>query len=98
MKIFHVAIIAASLAGCGQTSILTPDKSDMFTRIETGISAPASRARVIELMGTPVEQSYRDVLGVLSHERLTFKDGKRAYSVTLINGVAVSKSIENLPQ
>ena len=89
-------LLAASLGGCGQTSVLTLDKSDAFARIETGISSAASRGRVVELMGIPVEQSYRDLLGV-SHERLTFKDGKRAYTVTLINGVAISKSVENLP-
>lgn len=97
MKHFILAtLLAASLGGCGPTSVFAPDKSDAFARIETGISAAASRERVVELMGNPVEQSYLDLLGV-SHERLTFKDGRRAYTVTLINGVAVSKSVENLP-
>ena len=89
----YAVLLAVTFAGCGQGSIFTLDKSDAFARIETDISTPASRARVIELMGTPAEQSYHDLLGV-SHERLTFKDGKRAYTVTLIAGMAVSKSVE----
>lgn len=91
-----VFLLAAALQGCGEASVFTLDRSDAFARIETGISAAASRERVVELMGAPVEQSYRDLFGI-SHERLTFKDGKRTYTVTLINGVAVSKSVENQP-
>lgn len=96
-RLILATVLAAALGACGQTTVFTPDKSDAFARIETGISTAASRERVVELMGTPGEQSYRDLLGI-SHERLTFKDGKRAYTVTLINGVAISKSVENLTQ
>ena len=96
-RLIFTTLLAAALSGCGQTSVFTTDKSESFARIETGISAGASHGRVVELMGTPAERSYRDVLGI-SHERLTFKDGKRTYTVTLINDVAILKSIENLPQ
>lgn len=96
-RLIFAALLAAALGGCGQSTVFTAEKFDAFARVETGISAGVSRGRVVELMGTPAERSYREVLGI-SHERLTFKDGKRNYTVTLINDVAILKSIENLPQ
>ncbi len=94
-----ITVLAATLVGCGEVSIFAPDKSSAFARIETGLTAPASRDRVVELMGAPVESesSYRDLFG-LSHESLTFRDGKRSYHVTLINGVVISKSIQPITQ
>ena len=93
-RLVFTTLLVLLLGGCGPVNVLTLDKSAEFARVETGLTSGATRARVVELMGAPVEQSYRDVLGI-SHEQLTFKDSKRKYAVTLIHGVAVSKSIEN---
>jgi len=91
-----VVLVAAAVQGCGDLSVFALDKSDAFARVETGFGTPAPRARVVELMGAPVKQTYHDLFGI-SHERLTFKDSRRTYTVTLINGVAVSKSVEVKP-
>jgi hypothetical protein len=57
-----------------------------------------SRSSAFERMGEPCRDTYRNLLGLLSVETTTWKEGKKIYRIDFLNNKTVCKTFNQLDE